>query len=417
MKYLLPLIFIISLLSVFSFSANHPEKYATDSPVLPPSIVTIDTDTTYQYLGHKLEKELLSKSGCPGAALVIVKDSSIVYMDGFGVRKVNTSDSVDINTIFRIGSLSKGFAGILTGLMIEKSDINWDTKIREHVPEFVLSNNDQASKVEVRHLLSHTTGLPLHSYTNLLEAGMDINTIMPRLKTVNLIGAEGQIMSYQNVAFAIVEEVIQSALNKDFGQLLHDELFVPANMQRSSCSFDAIATESNLAMPHSWSSKYRKYYSTKLNKKYYNAPSAGGINTSIADMGEWLQVLLGNRPDIVPLQVLDSVFTPEVSTTRDRKYFNKWPNVQESHYAKGWRMVKFDNRTIIHHGGYVNNYRSEIALDRENKLGICVLFNAPTRYASRVVPTFFSLCDSLATNGPKDGVQSLSSSLLDIHEN
>lgn len=403
MKYLLPLIFLISLLSVFSFSANHPEKYASSPPVHPPVDVAVDVDTTYQYIGHKLEKEVIGKSGCPGAAIVIVKDSTVVFIDGFGVKNVNTNDSVDINTIFRIGSVSKGFAGVLTGLMVDKGALKWDTKIKEHVPNFVLNNKEQAQNVEIRHLLSHTSGLPLHSYTNLLEAGMDLKTIMPRLKTVNLIAEEGKIMSYQNVAFAIVEEVIEATMDKDFEQLLHDEIFVPANMGRSSSSYEAIATDPNIALPHSWSSRHKKYYTAKLNQKYYNAPSAGGINTSIADMGKWLQILLGNHPDIVPTQVLDSVFSAEVSTTRDRKYFNKWPNVQESHYAKGWRMIKFDNRTIMHHGGYVNNYRSEIALDRENKLGVCVIFNAPTRYASRVVPTFFSLCDSLNSEHPKGG--------------
>jgi len=47
-------------------------------------------------------------SECPGAAIVIVKDSTVIYKKGFGVKKIHSTDSVDVHTVFRIASLSKG---------------------------------------------------------------------------------------------------------------------------------------------------------------------------------------------------------------------------------------------------------------------------------------------------------------------
>ena len=56
-----------------------------------------------------------------------------------------------------------------------------------------------------------------------------------------------------------------------------------------------------------------------------------------------------------------------------------------------------NERELMYHGEYVNQFRSEIAFDPINKLGICVLFNAPVRYSSKVVPAFFNYCDSIKT--------------------
>ncbi|MEQ6121881.1 serine hydrolase domain-containing protein [Reichenbachiella sp. MALMAid0571] len=394
MKYILPTLLFGFLMFVISFTTDRTVKTEPNLQISFSSIEKHLENAPYQQFGAVF-KYFFEQSDCPGAAIVVVKDTSVIIMDGLGVKTVNSTDSVDTNTIFRLGSVSKGFTGILTGMLVNKKYLDWDTKVKEHVPDFVLNDEKQASNIEIRHLLSHTTGLPLHSYTNLLEEDMGIKEIMPKLKSVDLISKEGQLMSYQNVAFAIIEEVLKSSTNKSFEQLLEDNIFTPANMRHSSCSILTIDSTSNMAMPHRWNSVSKKYYPTKQNNKYYNAPSAGGINTSISDASQWLQILLGNRPDIVPLHVLDSVFAPEVSTSRNRKYFNRWSGVKKSYYAKGWRVIEFGSRTIMHHGGYVNQYRSEIAVDRKNKLAICVLFNAPSRHSSQVVPLFFSYCDSL----------------------
>jgi beta-lactamase class C len=117
------------------------------------------------------------------------------------------------------------------------------------------------------------------------------------------------------------------------------------------------------------------------------------MNASITDMGEWLKLLLGNYPEIMDGQSLDEVFAPRVNTRRDYRYYNKWPGFRDSHYAIGWRVLDLGDRTLVHHGGYVNGYRSEIAIDRENKIAICALFNSPCAYAKEVVPNFFEFVD------------------------
>jgi len=169
---------------------------------------------------------------------------------------------------------------------------------------------------------------------------------------------------------------------------LNKYIFKPLHMHNASTSYEALIQAAKLAKPHFFSSAEEKYVTIKNSDKFYNAISAGGINASISDMAQWLELLLGNRPDIISDSSLSTIFNPLVKVNT-RRYSRRW-GARRSDYAMGWRVVNFQGRNIVFHGGYVNAYRSEIAIDRKNKLGICVLFNAPNHYASRIIPQFFT---------------------------
>jgi len=395
-KYGTPIFCIGVILFLIAFGSNSQELEIESRVEEEPKIEVVEVPTIYDQFGDVFYAEFI-RSKCPGAAIAIIKDTSVVFIAGLGVLSSSTSDSVDLETVFRLGSVPKGFTGVLTGKLIDKGYFDWDTKIQKHLPSFTLTDSAQAARMEVRHLLSHTTGLIRHAYTNLIEDGLPISRITPMLKNVDLISKEGQMMSYQNAAFSIIEAFIESATKKDFNQLLKEEIFIPAHMNSASSTRSDFNETKNKSMPHRWSSKNQKYYKSKHNNKYYNATSAGGINASISDMANWLHVIMGNKPEVITTNALESVFSTEIKTTRNRKYFNKWPGVTNSYYAKGWRKIEMNERQLMYHGGYVNQFRSEIAFDPINKLGICVLFNAPVRYSSKVVPAFYHFCDSIKT--------------------
>lgn len=155
----------------------------------------------------------------PGGAFVITYKDEVVIAKGFGTRDVASSYPIDEHTIFRLGSVSKGFASILTGMMVEQGLLNFDTPVNEIVPDFKLSNSDQTDRIEVQHLLSHTTGLPRHAYTNLVEDGLSLERIIPLFEDVPLISLEGEKQAYSNAAYAVIEKVLEHCTNEDFNTL------------------------------------------------------------------------------------------------------------------------------------------------------------------------------------------------------
>ena len=358
------------------------------SPYLSETAVALSADTRdfIQKFDQKFE-DRLQLSGCPGAAVAIVIDDQIVLLKGYGTRKYGSSDTVNAETIFRIGSLSKGFAGLLTSKMVEEGHLSWDDRVKDILPEFDLKDHAQAERINIKHLMSHSTGLQRHAYTNLTEAGLSVNQIVPEFSKLKVYGKEGDYYAYQNTAFAMIEEIIRLQTCDNFNDLLVEKIFIPAKMEQASTTYQDITGSENVALPH-MINHGKRCTPVKLNRKYYNAVSAGGVNASIKDMAGWLQILLGNRPDIIAHENLEFIFNPVVKNP-DRRSFYGWGNVESNYYGIGWRIVNWPDHSIIYHGGSVNGYRSEIAIDRENRIGICVLFNSNNHDANRIIPEFF----------------------------
>lgn len=348
---------------------------------------------------HDFEEGLNNKR-IPGGAVVIVKDGRVVFQKGFGVKKNGEPEKVDEHTVFRLGSVSKGFASVLTGVFVEEGVLSWDQPVSRYLNDFRLNDPEQTNRVQVRHLLSHTSGLPRHAYTNLVEDGLSLNRIIPRLEQVPLIAREGEQIAYQNAAYSVIEKVLEEQTDTTFNALLQQKLFEPLGMDRSSADFESIRNAVNKAFPHVYHSRARGRVPIPITRKYYNAVSSGGINASASDMGQWLLLLTGNYPEVISKETLSTIYTP-LATINNRRFSRHWEGVNRSHYGMGWRILDNDGQKIVYHGGYVNGYRSEIAFAPDEGLGICVLINSNSSYPLTVIPGLFERFKAGTDGGPK----------------
>ncbi len=330
-----------------------------------------------------------------GAGVSIVSGDSIVISDGFGKRNINENDGVDSQTIFRLGSLSKGFAGILAANLKNEGKLDWEDKVSDYIPEFQLGDRSNTAKITLANILSHTSGAPYHSYTNLVEAGLSLTDIAKRFKEVVPISNPGSMYSYQNALFALSGEMMYKATGQEITASLENMFFKPLEMCSTTMDYETIAHAENVALPHS--KRRNRWKPKKLTDNYYNAVAAGGINASALDMARWMRFLLGHNPEIMNKSALKEAFDPFIEIKGHSKYYQRWPGHLSSHYGFGWRIHKFvdddsnQEKTIWHHGGSVNNYRNEIAVYPEADLGICVLLNNNSKLAKTVVPDLYRI--------------------------
>lgn len=331
--------------------------------------------------------QAIKRGTAPGAAVAIVRDTSIIFLQGFGLKQMGIQDSIDINTVFRLGSVSKCFASILAGTLVSDQLIKWDDPIVKYYAEFQLKSKEHTEKVTIRHVLSHTTGLPYHAYTNMIEEHIPLDTLLASLKSVKLFGEPGQIYSYQNVGYSLIEKVVEAATHQTFERALTENIFKPLDMRNSSASYEAIMSNTNVAKPHFFSRK--RWVSVPISDTYYNVAPAGGVNASIADMALWLRALMDDSSTLMADTTLNEIFKPHVKAITKNRNFIRWKRPRASYYGLGWRVINFQNQTLEYHGGYVNGYRSEVAIDRENRIAICVLTNSPGNLADVSIPEFF----------------------------
>lgn len=349
----------------------------------------LDDSTAFYLDEFKSEfEEGLKNQRIPGGAVVIVKEGRVIFQEGFGLKESGKTEQVDEHTVFRLGSVSKGFASVLAGVMVDEGLVSWDKPVSDYLEDFKLHDPEQTNRVQIKHILSHTSGLPRHAYTNLVEDGLSLDRIIPRLERVPLIAKEGEQLAYQNAAYSVIEKVLEAQAELDFDSLLQQKLFEPLGMVNSSASYDSIRYSENKALPHVWYSRSKGRVPVKISKKYYNAISSGGINASASDMGQWLRLLTGYYPEIISEETLNEIFEP-VATINNKRFSRYWEGVNKSHYGMGWRVLDNEGQKIVYHGGYVNGYRSEIAFDPDNGIGICVLINANSSYPLQVIPGFF----------------------------
>jgi beta-lactamase class C len=392
-RYIISGLLLIALPILLAQVLMKKEKAPDDSKKrsVPRRPKKVNPELQQLLADYEKEMRLLSReSNTPGAAIAVVQDSTIVFLKAFGVKKAGTSDSINVNTVFRIASVSKCFASFLTGILVEDSVFSWDSHVKDYLPKFNLKSPEETQKLALRHVLSHSTGLPYHAYTNMVEEGSSLDSMISWLRNINLVSKVGDSYSYQNVAYSIIGPVMQSATGSTYENLMREKVFLPLKMKTASMDYASIMQNPNVAKPH-LRRRSKQWASVKITDTYYNVAPAGGINASISDMAQWMIALLGNREDVITKQTLNTLFSPQVKARSKNRNYGRMHKLSDSFYGLGWRILYYPNDTLIYHGGYVNGYRSEVAVNPKDKIAVCILANAPGEVADNGIPLFFDL--------------------------
>ena len=182
-----------------------------------------------------------------GLAVAVVNRQGPLLVRTYGVTDITADQSVQPDTVFRVASLSKGFAGTLAGISVAEGELSLNAAVDPLVPQFELISRRQESALTVEHILSHRVGLPPNAYDNLLEANVDPAEILARYSGVEMICGVGQCYAYQNVAFNMITSVLEQVAEQDFAALLEQRLFTPLAMQHASLGRDALLASSSWA--------------------------------------------------------------------------------------------------------------------------------------------------------------------------
>jgi beta-lactamase class C len=329
-------------------------------------------------------------AGVPGAAVVIVADGKLQFIKGYGVRRMGADDPITPETVFPLASVSKTFASSAAALLVQEKAINWDSSIRPYLKQINFKNPAYGDQITLQNLLSHTTGLIPHAHTNLVQDGISYERILGRLKEVDFICAPGKCYSYQNVAFSLAGDIVQSIKGETYGEFVTKNLFIPLEMRNASVGLNPFLAAENQSIPHVW--KNENWTAVEMTGSFYNVSPAAGVNASIQDMGKWLLAHLGYRPDILYESTLDALHNRVIKTTLSQAHYGQRDHLGNVHYGLGWRVFDFgDDKDFIHHGGWIKGVRSEIVLNRKSKVGMAFLANSESRYTNGVVFKFLEL--------------------------
>ncbi|GJM12129.1 MAG: hypothetical protein DHS20C12_05320 [Pseudohongiella sp.] len=367
------------MLAASAASADNAELYANYNYDLSEFVSWMEAETR--------EKKI------PGVALAIVSREGIMHMQTWGVRSIDTRLAVETDSVFRIASMSKTFAGASAALLVDQHYQSWDTKLTDLFPSMNLGTRRSSSDITLKHVVSHSTGLMPHSYSNLLDDGVSYDRIKPSFPKIPTVCKPGECYGYQNVVFSIIADVVEESTGNSYEEFIYEQIFKPLGMVTASVGMDAYLESDDATQPHRRSRG--AWRTTSTNPAYYSVAPASGINASIFDMSMWVRANLGAFPEVLSPGFLSELHEPIIATPRGN-YFNRWSGLEKAYYATGWRVFDYKGQRVVHHGGGVRGYRSEMAFVPEANIGLVLLFNAESNLANDIVPAFL---DNLTDTG------------------
>lgn len=380
----------IVLIALFNNSCHR----ITDKDFIPVGLLPEKSlvDTTFNRLFEQLITDQMGHFQCPGMAVLVMKSNQIIYEKQFGTKSLASLDAIDSTTVFRLGSVSKGFAGILASILIDKKMIHLDDPVSFYIPDFTFKAKNKDKILRIKHILSHTSGLTEHAFSNLVDENVDRDILVDYVSKLTPRDSTGKVYAYQNAVFGLIEKVIEEATGMSYDEAMKFYIFSPLGMNRSSCTFEELKSAQNVCTGH----KYTRhgFVPVEIKPHYYNVASAGGINSTIKDMRSYMSAIMGYKPDVISPNVRELAFGEYVDTSADRKQWNRWDGFVSSHYGLGWRIIHTKSNHIIYHGGLVNGFRAEIAFDKNKDIGVLFLFNSLCNYSNYAVQDFFNLWNS-----------------------
>ena len=355
-----------------------PEPQAGDARPLPAAFDVRRFEAVAQ--------EMVADGRIPGLAMAIVHDGRILSARGYGVTDAQHPQPVDAHTVFRLASLSKSFAGTVTGMLVNDGLLRWDSHVTDYLPEFQLSRPGAAQQLTIAELLSHRVGLTRNAYDRDLEGNAAYRALTRRLADAPMTCAPGECYAYQNVAFSLVGDMVFAATGRFYSEEVARRIFKPLGMHDASYGLDGIEASARWARPHvrgrgGWVSLTPK-------PTYYRVAPAAGVNASISDMAQWLIAQTGHRPDVLPAPLLATLHAPLIDTPGETRG-SSWRRARLSSagYALGWRVYDYSGHEVVFHGGAVQGYRGAMALLPERDLGVVMLWNSESALPSGLLPT------------------------------
>jgi CubicO group peptidase (beta-lactamase class C family) len=321
----------------------------------------------------------------PGVAIAVVRNDSIVFAKGYGVRELGKDDRVTPSSLFAIGSTSKAFTAAALGVLVDEGKLRWDDPVSKHLPSFQLYDPYVTRELTIRDLLTHRSGL---SRGDALwhASGNDRAEVLRRVRFLKPSWSFRSTYGYQNIMFLAAGEVVAAVSGKSWDDFVRERFFSPLGMGRTVTSTRPLASVSDVSTPHERISGTLRPVSW-LNID--NVGPAGSINSSVADMAEWLRLQLGEGTykgrKLLAAKTVKEMHTPQTIIRMSEEQERTFPMTNFVSYGLAWSLRDYHGRKLVGHGGGIRGMRAEVMLVPEEELGFVVLTNSGTNLPVAII--------------------------------
>lgn len=326
------------------------------------------------------------KLGIPGVSVGIVQDGKIVFEGGFGVRDIGSSAKPDGNTLYMIASNSKALTTLMLAKLVDEKKMTWETPVTTLLPSFKLGNADTTSRVLVKHLICACTGLPRQDMEWIFQfAGLTSAGAMQTLSTVQPTTKFGEMFQYSNLLAGAAGFVGGHVLYPDrelgaaYDEAMRTRVFVPLGMTATTFDYARALGAPNHAGSHAPDIDGKPAHAAmEANYSIIPLRPAGGAWSSVHDMLKYVQMELdeGTLPN------------GKRYVTKDALLARRAPQVpigKDDTYGMGLMVNTKYGIPVVHHGGDMIGYHSDMIWLPEQNVGAVILTNSDPGWILRNV--------------------------------
>jgi len=293
--------------------------------------------------------EILNKNNKYMGSIAVSENGKLIYSNSIGYADVASSKKSDINTKYRIGSISKIFTASLIFKAVEEKKITLNQTIDKYFPTV-----KNANKITISNLLNHRSGI--HDFTN-DDSYFEWNTeYQSKNKMIERISS-GEIAfephtkgEYSNSNYVLLSFILEDIYKKPYAEILNQKIIKPLKLKNTYFG-GKINIENKECHSYTFTEEWKKSTETDMSIPQ----GAGGIVSNPTDLNYFIESLFSGK-------IISSEHLELMKTTKDK-------------FGMGMFEIPYNNKKIYGHNGGIDRFKSVLSYLPKEKLAIAFCSN------------------------------------------
>ena len=367
------------------------------------SFVSFSVNANMSDLSKKIDLLFDDRSQKPGCAVGLVENGEYIHSKGYGLANLEHEIPIGMDTIFRIGSVSKQFTTMAIAILEEKDELSFEDEMKVHIPDLV----DYGEKVTINHMIHHYSGLGDYEYMDYPgrfknavgeefrwgnEDYLTNKEFHDLIKTLPLIRKPEKKFHYSNTGYVLLALVAENASGMSLREFAEKEIFKPLGMNNSFFNDDVNLPFKNRADAYTPIDDESDKY--KINVTNLSWVGDGGVYTSLNDFIKWDENFYENKLGMGGqslIQTMEMTFEETKVSKRNQKMDEEKEN--ENTYAFAQNLAYYNGYKRWSHSGSWVGWLAHYARFPELRFSTVVFCNTneidATIISDKVVDIYF----------------------------
>lgn len=323
----------------------------------PSTLDVVSTPTTADEFLHSFIGE-----GEPGAIVVVVKDGEIQDRAAYGLANLKENQPLTMEHMMHLASVGKQMTALGIMLLAKDGLLDYDDPVGKHIPELAHFGNE----FTIRHLLTHTSGLPDYE-DDLLDALFARSQEPDNEDLIAVLSdwegpqeSPGEVFEYSNPGYELLGAIAARVSGMSFPDFMEKRIFDPLGMKQTfSLPNKSRRADPLVAMSYTdEDGSIEPYPSDPLD----NLLGSGSIYTTAGDMALYDEALY--RGTLISTSALEEAFQPV-----------KLNDGSVEPYGFGWELESWNGKPYVAHSGAWLGFESDYVRFLERHFSVLVMLN------------------------------------------